>query len=324
MVKRPRVIIGSPHRYADLARLWYRWVARDLVPAFERAGYEVEVVIFRDDHAESFVPEWYPGARLDAVRPEARDFIEFYDAMLAVECDFLFFLDADVFLQDVAWVSSYLSHFDDPTVAAVSFMNRPDRAGPVYALLCRRSAYLELEPPVMACCFERMEDWPNAAHRDPGDRAADRLQAIGKRIVRAGDEALDTRLAGFQGTTNIRASREIFGRVIGAERFEALMGEHVYFARAACDNILLGAYYQALYGTPFAPGEDGTPLGESLTVEATRRVLASYSDPRDQANLQAYLDRSERAIARMAAREPIALTWPELRPESWRGGPGEP
>ena len=50
----PRLVIGSTHRYADLARLWHRWVTRDLVPAFTRSGFEVEVNIFRDANAAQF------------------------------------------------------------------------------------------------------------------------------------------------------------------------------------------------------------------------------------------------------------------------------
>jgi hypothetical protein len=135
---------------------------------------------------------------------------------------------------------------------------------------------------------------------------------------------MDTRVADFHGTTNLRISRELFGRVIGAERFEAFVAEHRYFAKAACDNALLGALYRALFGAPFAPGDDGSDLGGSLTVEATRRALGRFRDARTLVELQAHLERSERAISRLAAREPIAVTRPSLRPEDWPDGPAEP
>ena len=315
-MSRPRMIITSPHRYPDLARLWHRSVTRELVPAFGRAGLDPEVVIFRDGHADEFDPALFPGATLDAVRPEARDFIEYYDAMLACNCDYLFFLDADVFFLDGDWPASSIPRFDEPAVAAVSFLEHPNRVGTVYALLCRRSAYVELPMPVMACGYENLADWPRAIHHDPGDLAAIRLQAMGKRIVRIGQGTAPPPLAGFQGTTNIRASREIFGRVIGDERFEALISEHPYLAKAACDNALLGALYRAVFGENFAAGDDGEHLGASLTVAAIRRVLGGWSDPGTREDLRRHLDGSEQAILRLAARERVDLELPPIRPES--------
>jgi hypothetical protein len=316
-----RLIIASPHRYPDLARLWLRAVARELVPAFTGAGLDVEVVIYCDSGPDGFLPAHFPDVRREAPGPRARDFIEFYDAALAYDCDYLFFLDADVFFLDGSWPAAHLGRFEDPAVAAVSFLQRPDLPGSVYALLCRRSAYLELSPPVLACGYERPADWPDAVHRDPGEQAAIRLQALGRRIVHTGVSGMDARVADFHGTTNLRISRELFGRIIGTARFEDLVAEHRYFAKAACDNALLGALYRALFGEPFAPGEDGTDLGGSLTVAATRRALGRFRDAQTVAELRAHLDRSERAVARLAAREPIAITLPQLRPEGWRWNP---
>src|ERR1700761_8845303 len=103
-----RLIIASPHRYPDLARLWHRVVSQRIAPAFERAGVQVEIIIFRDTRPEDFLPENYPNATLDAPRPKARDFVEFYDAALSYGSDFVFFIDADVFLLDGEWVASFL------------------------------------------------------------------------------------------------------------------------------------------------------------------------------------------------------------------------
>jgi hypothetical protein len=318
------MIIASPHRYPDLARLWHRSVTRELIPAFRRAGLDPEVVIFRDGHADEFDPAKFPEATLETARPEARDFIEFYDAMLSRDCEYLFFLDADVFFLDGDWAASYIPRFERPDVAAVSFLDHPRRFGTVYALICRRSAYAELPMPVMACGYEKLEDWPHAIHHDPGDLAAIRLRALGKRIVRIEQgTAAPPPLSGFHGTTNIRASREIFGRVIGDERFEALISEHAYLAKAACDNALLGALYRAIFGENFAVGDDGEHLGGSLTVVALRRVLGGWPELGAHADLRGSLDRSEQAVLRLAARERVALGLPPIRPESWtaRAGP---
>ena len=103
----PRILIASPHRYPDLARLWYRFVARDLVPVLEKAGHQVEVMIFRDAHMDEFEPVWFPGAVLEAPGPGVRDFLEFYDAALALDSDYLFLLDADLFFLDAGWAASW-------------------------------------------------------------------------------------------------------------------------------------------------------------------------------------------------------------------------
>jgi hypothetical protein len=309
----PHLIIASPHRYADLARLWYRSISRDLVPAFEGVGVKVDVLIFCDDRPSEFEPAWFPGATLVSAGPAARDHVEFYESTLSVECDYLFFIDADVFMLDGHWAAAHLPLFDDPDLAAVSFMNRADRVGPLYALLCRRSAYLELSPPVLTKCYERMEEWPRSIFLDDGDRAAIRLEARGKRLVRIGPEALESRLIGFEGATLIRLVRALFGPIIGQEKFEAYVGKYLYYSKAACTNALLGALYQALFDAPFAPGDDGVALGGSLTVEATRRLVSRFRDAKDQAELCAYVAYSERALARLAALESIMVTPPPLR-----------
>ena len=104
-VNPPRLLIASAHRYPDLARLWYRFVSRELVPAFRDKGLEVEIRLFRDAHIDEFDPVDFPGAVLDAPRPDARDFLEFYDAALGLEHDFILYVDADVFILDGKWAA---------------------------------------------------------------------------------------------------------------------------------------------------------------------------------------------------------------------------
>ncbi|HEY6343355.1 MAG TPA: hypothetical protein VIY49_17810, partial [Bryobacteraceae bacterium] len=103
----PRLLISSPHRYPDLARLWHRLVMRELVPAFERIGLDVEVNIFCDANTDQFLPHWFPRILFTRAGPGMRDFMEFYDATLHHPCDFLLFLDADTFVLDGGWAASY-------------------------------------------------------------------------------------------------------------------------------------------------------------------------------------------------------------------------
>ncbi|HWM93319.1 MAG TPA: hypothetical protein VN493_21330 [Thermoanaerobaculia bacterium] len=313
----PRVIVASPHRYPDLARLWHRAVARDLLPALERAGHSVEVVVFRDAHADEFDPAHFPGAVLEAPGPGVRDFLEFYDAALALDADFLFLLDADLFFLDPDWAASWLPSFDDPDVSAVSLLRRSDEPG-VYALLCRTAHYRELPQPVFAPAYEDLEDERNTVNRQPGDVAARRLRELGRKILYAGPEEAEERIADFHGTTVIRASREVFGHLMDGRGFEQLVSRKRYFAMGAYDNALLGSLHQAVFGEPFAPGPDGEPLGGSVPAEAVRRELGLIEDARMKEVLSAYFDRSDRAILRLAAREGIDLALPPMRPESWR------
>lgn len=313
----PRILIASPHRYPDLARLWHRFVARDLVPVLEKAGHQVEVMIFRDAHMDEFEPAWFPGAALEAPGPGVRDFLEFYDAALALDSDYLFLLDADLFFLDAEWAVSWMSCFDDAQVAAVSLLRRGDEPG-VYALLCRSDAYRALPKPVFAPAYENLDNARNTVNRQPGDVAARRLREQGKRIVYANPEDAEERIADFHGTTVIRASREVFGHLMDLRGFEELVSRKRYFAMGAYDNALLGALYQALFGEPFAPGPDGEPLGGSVTAEAVRRELGQVMDIHLKDILSAYFDRSDKAILRLAAHEGIELTLPALRPESWR------
>ena len=313
----PRLIIGSPHRYPDLARLWHRAVARDLVPAFERAGLHVEVTIFRDGTPESFTPSDFPGATLDAPRPGARDFMEFYDGTLERECDFLLFLDADVFVLDGAWAASYLAAFQDPDVAAISYLHRPELPGAIYALLCRRALYHCLPRPVFAAGYEGLESWPRAIHRDPGERAADALRARGKKIIPVSSAEMEAHVADFHATTNLRFSRELFGGAIGERAFTALIARKQYFTAGAYDNLLLGALYQARFGGRFAPGPEGEAMGGSLTLAALRSLLEGIEEPRRREELRAAFARSAEALRRLAAHEGVEVALPDPIPASW-------
>jgi hypothetical protein len=311
----PRLLIASPHRYPDLARLWYRALRRDLLPALSDAGLAVSVRIFRDGHAGEFEPGDFPGAVLDEPGPRARDFVELYDAVLAASAgdDYLFFLDADVFLLDGAWACSYLGAFDRPEVAAVSFLRRSALPG-VYALLCRAADYRALPPPVFAAAYEGLAQWPRAVNRNPGERAALALRARGREILEPADAA--AHLADFHGTTVLRAAREVFGGALGERRFEQLVGERRYFAMGAYDNLLLGILYQQVIGEPFAAAA-GRPLAGSLPAAGLARALAQIEDPDRQAVLRDYFRRSDRAIALLAAREGIRIEIPRVIPESW-------
>jgi hypothetical protein len=308
------LLVASPHRYPDLARLWYRALRRDLLPALAGAGFAVSVRIFRDGHGADFDPRDFPGVSLDAPRPAARDFVEFYDAVLAASAeDYLFFLDADVFFLDGGWPASHLAAFDRPEVAAVSFLRRGPLPG-VYALLCRGADYRALPRPALAAAYEGLASWPRAVNRQPGERAALGLRAAGREIVEPAGAA--AHLADFHGTTVVRAAREVFGAVIGERRFEQLVGERRYFAMGAYDNLLLGALYQQVFGEPFAAAA-GRHLAGSLPAAGLARALAQVEDPDRRAVLTDYFRRSDRAIARLAAREGVELELPRMVQEGW-------
>jgi hypothetical protein len=312
-----KVVVASGHRYPDLARLWFRSVARDLIPALKGAGADVEVLLFRDTTPEGFEPTYFPGATLLAPCFEALDFIAFYDAALERPGDILFLLDADVFVLDGHWVASLLGHFEDPTVAAVSLLRRTEQPG-VFALLARCEAYRALPAPVLAPSYEGLERWPRAVNRQPGDRAAMALRARGKKIVEVSPAAAASRLADFHGTTVVRASREIFGGLLGL-RFDALFAEKPYFAMGAYDNLLLGSLFRAVFGAPFAAAPGGAHLSGSATPEDLRDALAKIHDRTLFARLVAYFERSDRALTRLAAREgltPGALQVPRVLPRA--------
>lgn len=317
MPQASRIVVASPHRYPDLARLWYRSVERGLVPALRRAGLETEVVLFRDAHAEEFDPDRFPGALLESPGPGVRDFLEFYDAALCYDADYLFLLDADLFFLDPEWPAQWMPRFEDPDASAVSFLRRSDQPG-VYALLCRVEHYRALPRPAFAPAYEHLDDARNTVNRQPGDVAARRLRTQGRQILLADAAEAEERIADFHGTTVIRASREVFGHLLNGHGFESLVSRKRYFAMGAYDNALLGALYQALFDEPFAPGPGGEALGGSVPVDLVRQELGRIDDPALRRTLSEYFDRSDRAILRLAEREGISLALPPLRPDSWR------
>jgi hypothetical protein len=302
---RPSVTIAGPHRYPDLARLWYRSVTRDLVPQFENAGWSVRVCIYCDSGAVRFPAAWFPGAELIAPNSDARDFVEFYDAALRFESDYVFFVDADVFFTDASIVSRYLSAFEDSDIAAVSFLKRAVLPG-VYALLCRREFYQTLGPEPMAATYEGLAYWPDSVNRGPGERAAELLALRGKRIIDITPEAQPC-IADFHGTTVLRVSREMFASQIGEKQFEDLIAEKRYFCMGAWDNLLLEGLYRSLFGSGM-PG--------SVTASAFRAILERVPF-RLRANLSEYFQRSDRAMERLARREGVELKQPLALPENW-------
>jgi hypothetical protein len=312
----PRLMITGPHRYPDLARLWHRFVYKDVAPAFRSLGWEVKVVIFRDANQEHFAQSDFPETAFLDPGPGARDFVEFYDAVLQTDYDFVFFLDADVFILDAVWAASCTRYFDDPDVAALSYLRRGKLPG-VYALLCRARDFRALPGGTMMASYEDLQKWPDSVNRGPGERAAPMLEMAGKRIVDLNEQA-PQRISDFHGTTVIRVSRETFAGVIGEEAFEAFIAQSRYFAMGAYDNVLLGWLYRSIFDAPFAPGVDGRELGGSLTVETLRRVLARIERAELRAALTEYFARSDRSAERLARhlgiREPL-LT---LVPDCWR------
>ncbi len=305
-----RVVLAAAHRYSDFARLWFRSLARDLLPALRGAGADVEVVLFRDATPEGFEPRLFPGATFLAPSFEALDEVEFYQAALERPCDVLFLLDPGVIVLDGEWAASLLGHFEDPTVAGVSLLRRTGVIGG-FALLARREVYRTLTAPVLAPSFEALERWPHAVYRQPGERAAIAVRARGKRIVDVSPASSAPRLADFSFATAIRIAREVSGGVLGP-RFETLLAEKPDFAAGAYDNILLGALFRAVFGAPYAVARDpalfAAPYGDthltgSATPEELRTALAAIGDRKAFQRLAASLERSDRVVADLLARE---------------------
>ncbi len=308
-----RLLIASPHRYPDLARLWHRWVMGELVPAFADLRLEVEVNIFCDANRDQFHPHRFPGVRFTAGGPGMRDFMEFYDATLDAACDFVLFLDADTFLLDGAWAASYFGAFRNPKVAAVSYV--PRRGAPaIFALLCRAEAYRALPAPALACRYEFPENWPQGVNLQPGDFAARELSRAGKTIVNIGAGESSLHAANFRGTTGLRAIRELITRAAGEEVFFQFIGENAAHLVAAYDNLLLGCLYETLYDETFAPDSAGRPLAGSLTVADLRHALNAVRDATQLASLRDRFEQSERNILRMAVGEGIELSIPSVLP----------
>jgi len=321
-----KVVVASAHRFPDQARLWFRFVGRDLVPALRRTGAEVEVLLFRDAPPEGFEPRLFPGATFLTRSFEALDVVEFHEKALEWPGDVLLLLDADVFVLDGEWVASLLGHFDDPTVAGVSLLRRGTLPG-VVALMARRAAYRAFPAPVLAPSYEGLERWPHATKRQAGDRAALALRARGKTIVNVAPAAATPRLADFGGAAAIRIAREVYGAVLGP-RFETLLVEEPDFTEGAYKNLLIGALFRAVFGTPYAAARGPMPfaapdgdahLSGSATPEELRAALAQVRDRKALARLIASFEASDRALTRLAAREELtrgALRVPLVLPRA--------
>ncbi len=307
----PKLLIASPHRYADLARLWYRSIRRDLVPAFERAGFEVEVVLFADAHPELFAAVDFPGTRLEAASESVRDFVEFYETLLDRGADFLFLVDADLFALDADSMARRAGAFVDPAVVAISYARRTAQPG-VFALLLRVSAYQRLERPVFAPAYERIEEWPRSTNHQPGDLAAVALRKAGNVIVDVPPGEAARELVDFHATTVIRMSREFLARPLGDAGFIGMIPDKPYFAMGAYDNILIGELYRALYGEPFAPGPDGRHLGGSVTIEELRGAVAQVRSLTTLAIVVGVFDRSAAGFRRLVAKEGLSIGPPEV------------
>jgi hypothetical protein len=306
-----RLLIASPHRYPDLARLWHRFVMRDLVPAFARLPLQVEVNIFCDANAGEFQRKLFPGIWFSKSGPAMRDFMEFYDTTLQRPCDFLLFLDADTFFLDGEWAASQFEAFRDPRVAAISFV--PRRGAPaIFALLCRVESYRSLPAPVFACRYEFPEIWPEGINLQPGDFATRELLRSGHKIVNCGAEESWQHIANFRGTTGMRASREQITHAAGQKVFQKSVAADRACLVAAYDNVLLGCLYEALFREPFARDAAGVALGGSMTLTELSAALQELRDGKLLEELRERFQLSRRNILRMAAREGIVLTIPAL------------
>jgi hypothetical protein len=311
----PRLLIASPHRYPDLARLWHRFVARELVPSFAALHMDVEVNIFCDANAEQFDPRHFPNVRFTSSGPGMRDFMEFYDATLYASCDFLLFLDADTFILDGVWASSYFSSFDDPRVAAVSFVPR-DGTPAIFALLCRVESYRALPQPPLGCRYEFPEIWPGGVNLQPGDFAARELAKAGNTIVNIGQEESSRHIANFRSTTGLRASREQTVLAAGDSVFWKTVCIFPEYLGAGYDNLVLGCLYESLYGEPFAPDSEGVALGGSLTVGELRQALSEVRDAGALDSFRRGFRQSHDNILRLAEREGVELLIPRVLPEA--------
>ena len=311
----PRLLIASPHRYPDLARLWHRFVMRELVPSFSALRLDVEVNIFCDANAEQFEPQHFPNVRFTRSGPGMRDFMEFYDATLQAPCDFLLFLDADTFILDGHWASSYFSRFDDPRVAAVSLVPRGGEPA-IFALLCRVESYRALDLPAMACRYEFPENWPNGVNPQPGDVAARELTKAGKIIVSIGEEESQRHIVNFRSTTGVRSNREQVTLAAGSSIFWKMVRMFPEYLSAAYDNSMLGGLYESLYQQPFAADSTGAALGSSLTVAELRQALKEVDDAVKLESLRRSFQKARANIMRLAEREGVTLTIPEVLPEN--------
>jgi len=306
-----RIVLASPQRYADLGRLWHRFVRRELQPAFAHCGAQLGVNIFCDGDAAGFGSDRFPGVSFSRPAPAMRDFMEFYDASLTQSCEFLLFADADVFFLDGRWVASYFNAFEDPSVAAVSFVPRKGRPA-IFALLCRTEAYRLLPAPALACRYEFPNMWPNGVNLQPGDFATRELAKMGKRIVNICADESSRHVAMFRSTTGVRATREQITQASGLQAFYEFLAQNPLCIAATYDNLLLGTLYERIFGEAFAVGPSGTPFGDSVTVAELKMALSNMHDREERAKMQQKFHSSQQSIARLAAYESLELEFDVL------------
>jgi len=242
--------------------------------------------------------------------------MEFYDFALHQQSDFLLILDADAFLFDGDWVARYLKAFDDPDVAAVSFVPRKG-APAIYALLCRTADYLALESPVFPSRYKSPQHWPRVADMQPGDYAAERLLTLGKKIINVDERESERHVANFHGTTALRICRSLIGNAIGKCQFEDLVKRERYYMVGAYDNALLGSLYELIFQEPFAPDASGRSLGSSMTIPDLQRLLNEIESADHRKLLASWFGRSNKAILEMAKKESLNFVLPEIVPPGW-------
>jgi hypothetical protein len=232
---------------------------------------------------------------------------------LHAECDYLLFLDADTFVLDGEWAGSHFAAFNDPNVAAVSYVPRKG-APAIFALLCRAESYRALPRPAFACRYEFPKDWPNGVNLQPGDFAARELAGRGKIVINIAADESSRHTANFRGTTGIRAMREHMTRSAGEPAFLRFVTVNPLLLIAAYDNVLLGCLYEALYREPFAPDSAGRSMGGSMTIDDLREALKQVRDVKQLDSLRQRFQQSKHNILRMAALEQVELSLPSVLP----------
>ena len=172
-----KVTIASAHRYPDLARLWYRTVARDVVPAFRARGRR---------GLRRPLPRRGAGVASRRRGSRARSSRRRRRAAATSSSSTTTSSSRARTSSSSSTRTSSSSTAPGPRrtsrssrtrrLAAVSLLSRTGQPG-VFALLARAAAYRTLPAPALAPSYEGLADWPHAVNRQPGDRAAIALRA---------------------------------------------------------------------------------------------------------------------------------------------------
>jgi hypothetical protein len=237
--------------------------------------------------------------------------MEFYDATLKHDSDFILYMDSDTFFLDGEWVAAHFAAAQhDPRVAAISFVPRKGIPA-IFALCCRVETYRTLQEPIFACRYEFPHQWPHGTNPQPGDVAARTLTSRGHTIVNIGAEESRQHIANFRSVTGIRATREQISHAVGDQMFLKLAVDRGLLI-AAYDNALLACLYEELFHEPFAADSQVTALGSSLTWPELTSAIAAIRDEKLLAELRTRFALSRQSILRLAAREAVSLDVPEL------------